>query len=183
MKVIENTAAHVFLKNPDYLADNDFASDINDYILSDRTNNDYIKEVRAKLSAFNPSFSLNHSQMKKSSSHKLGTMFNLKLIHLLCEFQAIYLSLNYMQNSLKVLDVQTIQLPELSSFFNGTFLHNFIDELGGRKYPDLYIEELFGRKSLLRHVYKRIIGSVEEILAPDYQVDEDLNSKFNKITI
>jgi hypothetical protein len=42
-------------------------------------------------------------------------------------------------------------------------LHNFIEELNHRVNPDLYIEELFGRKSLFKYIYLKLNNLFNEI--------------------
>lgn len=98
---------------------------------------DYLRDLKLKLSSFT------------------SKSFNLKLIHCLCEFQSVYLSLNCLQELMSALhgDSNPIQLIGLDLFFNAAFLHNFIENLERRSHPDLYIEELFGRKSYFKHLY------------------------------
>lgn len=175
LRTIDNTCEDVFLKNESYLLDEDFTSRLSEYILSDVANNEYIKEIKTKLAAFTPPLAINHSQVKRTNAYKLGSMFNLRLIHCLCEYQAIYLSLGYVQGVLNAFEPglkSTIKLLDLSCYFNGTFLHNFIGELERRPSPDLYIEEFFGRKSLLKYVYMKLMMEFDSCFRCDETTEQ-----------
>lgn len=171
IRIIKDVENNDFLSNKDYMRSESLIEDINKYILSDYSNNEYIKEMSFKFKAFTPSFSINHSQIKKSSEYKLGRLFNLKIIHCLCEFQSIYISLGYIKDTLKTLDseLEAYSLPSMASFFNGNFLHNLIEELNHRKCPDLYIEEMFGRKSILKHVYVGLMNCYDQIFGDNFE--------------
>ncbi len=114
-------------------------------------------------------------QVKRTSAYKLGNMFNLRLIHCLCEYQAIHLSLSYLQGGLEAFEPSlrsnTLELLELGCYFNGTFLHNFIGELDRRPCPDLYIEEFFGRKSLFKHVYAKLMDEFDQCFRSERESD------------
>ena len=174
IRVIKDIQKNELLNNKDYMKSEGLIDDINKHILSEYSNNEYIKEISSKFKTFTHSISFNHSQMKKSSEYKLGRLFNLPIIHCLCEFQSIYLSLSYVKDTLKSLEpgIDSADLLSMKSFFNGTFLHNLIEELNHRKSPDLYIEELFGRKSLLKYVYAELMNSYDQVFG------DDLETKF-----
>lgn len=115
------------------------------------TDNDYIKDLKAKLYSFTC-----------TASNKI---FNLKLIHCLCEFQAVYLSLNYIEEFMSATEpgLNSFKLIKLNHFFNASFLHNFVENLERRPHPDLYIEELFGRKSLFKYLYYDLLGQFNDL--------------------
>jgi hypothetical protein len=115
-------------------------------LLENKNNYEYIKEIKLKLYPYCQSV----FHCSNSNSNKLNKFLNIKLAHSLCEFQAIYFSVKIAQEVFGLVSNNTmdnIKLLELEQFYNGTFMHNFIDELERRSNPDLFIEEFFGRKS------------------------------------
>jgi hypothetical protein len=148
-----------------YLSDIDNMFDkIRCDIISEESNYEYIKEIYLKLNSFCPSLVINNSLISKSSSAKANKLLNLRLVHCLCEFQSIYLSLNYAKEVLDLFNLSSsIDLLNIELFFNGTFLHNFIEELEHRVKPDLFIEEIFGRKSLFKFFYVELIKLFDKI--------------------
>lgn len=137
---------------------NDYLSEFkNIEILSDSNNFDHLKEIRHKLNSFSLAVNMSNNLINKSSSSKLEKLLNLKTVHSLCEFQAIYLSLLYVQDFLNLhSNSNEFNLMNLNYFFNSTFLHNFIEELEQRVNPNLYIEELLGRKSVFKYLYHEL---------------------------
>ncbi len=178
---------HEFLSDTKYLASDEFTDNLNKFILAEPGHNDYIKAVYSKLNTFCPSFTINHSQVKRTGAHKLAALFNLKLIHCLCEFQAIYFSLSYVVEGLRAFGESELNykssfsLPCLDKFYNGAFLHGFICELESRTNPDLYVEEVLGRKSLLRHIYVRLASSFDEVFGGEEA--DSLEAGLNKLKI
>jgi len=186
LKITDMPQNHNLLNDTKYTVSDEFIYNLNEFILADTANNEYIKTIQSKLNSFCPSFTINHSQVKRTGAHRLASLFNLKLIHCLSEFQAIYFSLNYLLEGLGAfsdnkMSKKNFILPCLDEFYNGAFLHSFFCELEGRADPDLYIEEILGRKSLLRHIYVRLIACFDEIFVGDdtdnLEVDFD-NLKF-----
>jgi hypothetical protein len=156
--------------------DEQFLNSLNQKITSNPDNFEYIKEVRIKLKEF---CLLQNSHKKPTNANKLLRLFNFKLIHCLCEFQAIYLSCNYIQEVLNSLGTHQYLLNFLSiqSFFNGSFLHNFVEELERRINPDLYIEELFGRSSLFKHLYVELVEIFDQLFQANKREQNDLNDE------
>lgn len=148
-----------------YLSDNDSMFDkIICDIVSDESNYEYIKEISIKLNSYCPSLVINNSLISKSSNSKANKLLNLRLVHCLCEFQSIYLSLNYAKEVIDLFDVKSsIDLLNIELFFNGSFLHNFIEELEHRVRPDLFIEEIFGRRSLFKFFYVELVRLFDNI--------------------
>jgi hypothetical protein len=148
-----------------YLSDNNNIFDkIRNDIASDQSNYEYIKEISIKLNMYCPSLVINNSLISKSSNAKANKLLNLRLVHCLCEFQSIYLSLNYAKEVLDLFNPKSsIDLLNVELFFNGTFLHNFIEELEHRVRPDLFIEEMFGRKSLFKFFYVELVKLFDNI--------------------
>ena len=119
-------------------------------------NVEYLKELKLKLSVtFCPSL------VEKASSGE--KYLNLKIMHALCEYQAIYSSIVYLFEALFV--GEEMKLLELELFFNGSFLHNFAEELQRRINPSLYIEELFGRRSFFKFFYNQLSIVYEKMFA------------------
>lgn len=134
---------------------------------------EYVREIKTKLNSFCPSFSFYENALKGQTNSgtsgfakKLDKFLNLKLIHLLNEFQSIYLSFNYVcdvfdnhendqdraecdQND----SAKFFRPLSLDCFFNSSFLHNFVEELESRVNPDAFVFDLFGRKSLFKYIY------------------------------
>ena len=118
---------------------------------SSEISNEYVKDLKVKLSAV--------------TSIEKNTSINLALIHHLCEFQAIYLSINYIRELVNAIEpnVNTIDLIELNCFFNASFIHNFVILLNKRPNPDLYIEELLGRKSFFKYLYNNLLKLYDDM--------------------
>jgi hypothetical protein len=115
-----------------------------DKYLRDEHNFEYLKDVYVKLNSY-----------KEISNKHLVNSF--KIIHSLCEFQAIYQSVFYLQrffSSFFESGADCGRFVTLHTFFNATFLANFNQELEIRSNPSLFIEELFGRKSILTSFYE-----------------------------
>ena len=142
-----------------------FEENLNNLILDTHANNEYIKELKSKLQTFCPSLSMSHYQVKNTNVNKLNRLFNLKLIHCLSEFQAICLSLSYVQEVLEAFEPNSHALDsmDMNLFFNAVFIHNFVEELEHRVNPDLFVHELFGRKSLLKHLYTKLMDSFDAL--------------------
>lgn len=86
-------------------------------------NTDYIKDLKTKFNTF------------ISGNNRI---FNLKLIHCLCQYQTFYLSINCIQDFLDATQpnmIRPLKLVKLGNFFNASFLHNFITELDRRVQP------------------------------------------------
>lgn len=127
--------------------------ELNSELISDTEQNyEYFRELKTKLNSYCPNFNQYQSALKNASSKKVEKFVNLKTVHFLSEFQAIYLSLSFVRDVFRN-EQCSFQLLSLDCFFNGSFLHNFIEDLESRVHPDLFIEELFGRKSIFKHIY------------------------------
>lgn len=139
---------------------------------SSQENFDYLKEIKVKLNSFCPSFSFYENELKNRKANNKLDKFNLKIIHFLNEFQTIYLSYNF------VCDIYNDSNDEenngsttsdrfrplkLDRFFNGSFLHNFIEELESRVNPELYIFDLFGQKSAFKQIYSDLIDFYNKV--------------------
>ena len=122
-------------------------------IKSSLASNEYVKDLKIKLSVF--------------TNTEKNTSINLALIHHLCEFQAIYLSINYIQEFVNAIEpnMNTIDLFKLNYFFNASFIHNFIEQLNKRPNPDLYIEELLGRKSFFKFLYNSLLKLYDDMFS------------------
>lgn len=132
-------------------------------IVDDAINDDYVKEMRIKLGQYCPSFNFYQNVFKNSTANKLEKYLNLKTVHVLCEFQSIYLSWNYLVDAVEHLKLltttdQSFRALDLRCFFNSSFLHNFIEDLQRRSNPDLFVEDFFGRRSLFTHIYRELVS-------------------------
>ena len=103
--------------------------------LNSTNNNCYLKEISKKLNEY------------QITDKKV----NLKYIHFMCEFQAIYQSVSLVNEFLE--SEMKFDLIGLYKFFNGSFLYNFNLELNSRVNSDLFIEELFSRKSVFSSLF------------------------------
>jgi hypothetical protein len=120
---------------------------------------EYFKRIHIKLDSFCPHFEMAKSLViNKSSGNKMKSLFNLKIIHCLCEYQAIYKSISEIT---QIVQSPELNLMSLTLFFNGAFLHNFVQELSGRVNPDLYIQEMFGRRSIFKVIYEKLMNIFE----------------------
>jgi hypothetical protein len=111
----------------------------------------YLKDINVK--SLNNSVYMNEIKKKFNDYENCeNKKLNIKQIHFICEFQAIFQSLalvnEYFENEMK------FELIKLNKFFNGSFLYNFTLELNSRVNADLFIEELFSRKSVFSSLYK-----------------------------
>jgi hypothetical protein len=134
-------------------ASNEFLNSLSDDLVKNESDHQYLSQIRVKLNSFSYSIVINNN----FSGSKINRLLNLKLVHCLCEFQSICYSLNYMEEVIKLSQESFFKLLTMQSFFNGAFLHNFIEELEQRSDPDLYIEELFGRKSFFKFLYRELL--------------------------
>lgn len=126
--------------------------------LKSAENCEYLKELRTKLlSSFCPSLSDNG--ISKSDRH-----MNLKVLHAMSEYQAIHLSVSFLFETL----FDQTPLIGLESFFNGSFLHSFTEELQRRVNPSLYIEELLGRRSIFKQLYIKLVDLYNQLFASNF---------------
>ena len=157
-----------------------YLNDLIKDILNNEINREYIKDIRMKLNSFSQSVLFNNN----INASKINRLLNLKLVHCLCEFQSIYLSLSYAEEGFKLCQINDngliFKLLNIQLFFNGTFLHNFIEELDQRINPDLYIEELFGRKSFFKCLYNELLQLFKDIFKSE---DTAAPSKTNNIIV
>jgi hypothetical protein len=133
-----------------------------DDLLENKNNYEYIKDLKLKMYPYCQSV----FHCSNSNNNKLNKFLNIKLAHSLGEFQAIYFSVSIAQEVFGLIsnnNVDDFKLMKLEQFYNGTFLHNFIDELERRPNPDLFIEELFGRRSFFKHLYHEFINLFDKI--------------------
>jgi hypothetical protein len=122
----------------------------------------FLNEISKKLNAF------------KTKSYK----YNFKFIHCLGEYQAVYSALfNFNRLFSFLFRFDLLSFHTLDRFFNGTFLHNFFQELQTRIDPDLYIEELLGRKSLLKCLYFHLYDEFVRIFDIDLKAVKKNSSK------
>jgi hypothetical protein len=131
------------------------------FLTDDVENVEYLRELRTRLAA---TFCPTLIEAAASVSNKTEKYLNLRVLHGLSEYQAIYMSANYLFEAV-LLDRGTAASPllELDVFFNGSFLHNFIEELQHRVNPNLYIEELLGRRSFFKWLYYELSGLYDRI--------------------
>lgn len=133
-------------------------------------NTAYLKSLHLKLNEF----SIMHN-----------SIVDYKYVHCLCEFQAIYFSLNLIYEL-----EDDNRLLKLNKFFNASFLYSLKIELDRRKDPDLYIEELLGRKSIFKLIYKLLfdlflkvfnldVNKLNEVVKVEYNEKKDKNKKIN----
>ena len=132
---------------------NEFLGSLINYLTKNESNYEYLTEIRQKLNSFSTSIVINNNL----NGSKINRLLNLKLVHCLSEFQSICFSLNYIEEVFQLLDINFFKLLSMQMFFNGTFLHNFIEELEQRSNPDLYIEELLGRRSFFKCLYVELL--------------------------
>lgn len=144
-----------FLSN-DENNSSDFFDKVRQFLSSDKNNFLYLKDTRIKLKKFSSVMFQNTKQNNLASKNQ--RFMNAKLVHCLSEFQAIFLSTCYV--STIVTNLETINLIH---FFNGTFLHNFKQELDHKIKPDYFIEELFGRKSFFNYLYLEVFSYFVEV--------------------
>jgi hypothetical protein len=118
----------------------------NRFLINNQENVGFLKELKFKLTN---QFCMQTSSLSDYHNHKIEKSVNLRLVHLLCEYQSIYLSITYLYECLN----KTSDLIDLIFFFNGSFLHNLIEDLEHRINPELYVEELLGRRSYFKVLY------------------------------
>ena len=121
----------------------DYFNYLQDINMNSSDNLGYLKEIDKKLNEYE----------KKTNEKKL----NIKLIHFMCEFQAIYQSLAFIDEFFE--NETKFELIKLNKFFNGSFLYNFSIELNSRVNADLFVEEFFSRKSVFSSLYKFLFDS------------------------
>lgn len=131
----------------------DFKADFDPQVEENQENNSYIRELKTQLNRYSPSS--NYYQSLKNSNSLSEKYLNLRIVHFLCEFQALYSAFTSLQKLID--DEKFFPFLPLNYFFNATFLHNFILELDRRVNPDLFIADFFGRKSIFRHIYLQLI--------------------------
>jgi hypothetical protein len=137
---------------------NEFINEFTGMFSTDSENVEYLKELKTKLTAsFCPSLVEPHATSGKSDKY-----LNLRVLHGISEYQSIYMSLSYL---FEVVFVGESKLLDLDEFFNGSFLHNFIEELQHRVNPSLYIEELLGRRSFFKWLYYELSKFYDEMFA------------------
>ena len=138
---------------------------------SAQSNLEHVKAVGKKLAAFCSPIQLSDHMLvnKTSCANKAQRLLNLGIVHSLCEFQAIYLSMDYVREAMSAwlaiedarhttAEAAIVELLDAELFFNGQFIHNFVQELERRPNPTLFVEELLGRQSLLRHVFVELVS-------------------------
>ncbi len=119
--------------------------------------------------------------IKLSSFKTKALKYNFKFIHCLGEYQAVYQALFHFNRFFSFLfGFDLLNFVRLDEFFNGSFLHNFYAELQSRDNPGLYVEELLGRKSLLRCVYMGLFEEFVKIFDIDMTTENILANKQNK---
>ncbi|CAF1054328.1 unnamed protein product [Brachionus calyciflorus] len=167
-----------FSQNQDKNAN--FLMEAKNFLISDSKNFAYLKESKVKLSQFSSLFNQNFNANKKLTLSKIDRMLDLKIVHCLSEFQAIYLSTFYAQTILNIVrgELNDLKFLDLNCFFNGTFLHNFKEELDHRVNPDLYIEEMFGRQSFFKCLYRELFDYFIEVF--EIKVDNLQNGNISK---
>ena len=145
------------LKNLFYQQSTDYSVFVTSLLIkSSVASKEYMKELKLKLNGFTTAQTV-----------------NLHLVHNLCEFQAFYLSIVYVQELLDAIEPKTKNEPntnqksldmiKMQYFFNASFLHNFIENLDHRVNPDLYVEEFLGRKSFFKFLYNDLLKLYDDM--------------------
>lgn len=151
----DNSLINNFLSN-DENSSSDVFDKVRQFLSSDKNNFSYLKEIRIKLKKFSTVMTQNTIQTNIASKNQ--RFMNAKLVHCLSEFQAVYLSTWYVSTIFK-----SLETIKLNNFFNGTFLHNFKQELDHKIKPDYFIEEFFGRQSFFNYLYKEFLSYFTEV--------------------
>lgn len=92
--------------------------------------------------------------------HNHAVKFDGTIIHIFSQFQSCLRSSVY-ANQLLLLPFPSL---DPSQVFNGTFLYNFYRELRGRKDPELYVNELFGRGTSVSLAFSNLRIAIRSLL-------------------
>ena len=148
---------------------------VHGHFTSTDSNRKHVEAVGNELAAFCSPIQFSDIVLvvnNKASCAKKGQhVLNIRIVHDLCTFQTIYLSMNDVCEAINAWvaieasedarptskpDEQVIELLDVERFFNGQFIHNFVQELERSTDPKKFVKDILGHESFLCHVFVRL---------------------------